>query len=191
MSDPCYLVISSLETHSSRLNKEAIVLAQAQAGNSEFFEGCRLALDSMITFGLKQIPEKNDADGPGLSWDSFTLAITGFVNRTVTGNTARDMVTTMMKSATKAEWNGWYRRILIKDLRCGVSEKTINKVVEKEWPDYAVPVFSCQLAHDSTNHEGKVTGKNILKSNSMAFALSLLFIQMVALINLVVMVKNW
>lgn len=163
MSDPCQYVISALENHPSRLNKEAIILVQAEAGNNEFFEGCRLALDAMITFGLKQIPEKTDEDGPGLPWDSFTLAITGFVTRNVTGNTARDMIQTMMKSATKSQWNGWYRRILIKDLRCGVSEKTINKVVEKKWPDYAVPVFSCQLAHDSANHEAKVTGRKLIE----------------------------
>lgn len=163
MSDPCQYVISSLEDHSSRLNKEGIILVQAEQGNNEFFEGCRLALDPMITFGLKQIPEKKDADGPGLPWDSFTLALTGFTTRNVTGNTARDMVSQMMKSATKAQWNGWYRRILIKDLRCGVSEKTINKVVEKKWPHYAVPIFSCQLAHDSANHEGKVAGKKYIE----------------------------
>ena len=163
MGDPCYTVISSLEDHPSRLNKEAIILAQAEMGNDEFFEGCRLALDSMITFGLKQIPEKTDEDGTGLSWDSFTLAITGFVSRNVTGNTARDMIQTMMKSATKQQWNGWYRRILIKDLRCGASEKTINKVVENKWPNYAIPVFSCQLAHDSTKHESKVSGKKLIE----------------------------
>ncbi len=163
MSDPCYSVISTLEDHPSRLNKEAIILAQAEANNSEFFEGCRLALDPMITFGLKQIPEKKDEDGPGLPWDSFTLAITGFVTRDVTGNTARDMIQAMMKSATKKQWNGWYRRILIKDLRCGVSEKTVNKVVEKKWPNYAVPVFSCQLAHDSANHESKVAGRKLIE----------------------------
>ena len=163
MSDPCQYVISALEDHSSRLNKEQIIFEQARLENHELFEGFRLALDPMITFGLKQIPEKKDEDGPGLSWDSFTLAITGFTTRNVTGNTARDMVSQMMKSATKAQWNGWYRRILIKDLRCGVSEKTINKVVEKEWPEYAVPIFSCQLAHDSANHESKVSGKKYIE----------------------------
>ena len=163
MTDPCYQVIADLENHPSRINKEQIILVQAQAGNSEFFEGCRLALDSMITFGLKQIPEKKDEDGPGLPWDSFTLAITGFTTRNVTGNTARDMIQAMMKSATKQEWNGWYRRILIKDLRCGVSEKTINKVVEKTWTEYAIPVFSCQLAHDSANHESKVAGQKLIE----------------------------
>lgn len=158
MTDPCYSVICDLENHPSRLNKEAIIQAQAEFGNDQFFEGCRLALDSMITFGLKQIPEKQDEDGPGMDWDSFTLAVTGFVTRDVTGNTARDMIQSMMKSSTKAQWNGWYRRILIKDLRCGVSEKTINKVVEKKYTKYSIPVFSCQLAHDSANHETKVVG---------------------------------
>jgi DNA ligase-1 len=163
MIDPCYQVISDLENHPSRINKEQIIFEQAKEGNSEFFEGCRLALDPMITFGLKQIPEKKDEDGAGLPWDSFTLALTGFTTRNVTGNTARDMIQAMMNSATKKQWNGWYRRILIKDLRCGVSEKTINKVVEKEWPEYSVPIFSCQLAHDSANHENKVAGKKLIE----------------------------
>lgn len=156
--DKPYQVIRDLERHNSRLNKEAIILAQAEQGNNEFFEGCKLALDSTVTFGLKQIPEKKDADGAGLSWNSFTVIVAGLVNRQLTGNLARDTVVEMMQSATKAEWNDWYRRILIKDLRCGVSEKTINNVVAKHYKHYQVPVFSCQLAHDSQNHESKVTG---------------------------------
>ena len=163
MSDPCYKVIDDLEVHNLRTNKEQIIAAQAEFGNREFFEGCRLALDSMITFGIKQVPEKTDEDGPGLSWDSFTLAVTGFTTRNVTGNAARDVIQAMMKSATKREWNGWYRRILIKDLRCGVSEKTINKVVSKINASYIIPVFSCQLAHDSANHESKVSGKKYIE----------------------------
>ena len=163
MSEACYRVISDLETHSSRLNKEQILEAQAEAGNDELFQGLNLAFNAMITFGLKQIPEKKDEDGPGLSWDMFTLVLTGFTTRNVTGNTARDAVTEMMKTATKAEWNGWYRRILIKDMRAGFSENTVNKVVEKKWPNYAIPVFSCQLAHDSANHEGKVSGEKLIE----------------------------
>jgi len=163
MSDPCYRVISDLEVHPSRLNKEAIILAQAEFGNDEFFFGCRTALDPMITFGLKQIKEKTDEDGPGLSWDMFVIYITGFINRSVTGNAARNSIDKMMKQATKQQWNGWYRRILIKDLRCGVSEKTINKVVAKKYKKYAIPIFGCQLAHDSNGHESKVTGKKLIE----------------------------
>jgi len=64
----------------------------------------------------------------------------------------------MMEYAKKEEWNGFYRRVLIKDLRCGVSEKTINKIAKK-FPKYAIPIFSCPLAHDSANHEKKMIGK--------------------------------
>jgi DNA ligase-1 len=163
MSDPCQYVISTLEDHSSRLDKEAIILAQAEAGNTEFFEGLRLCYDSMITFGLKQIKEKTDEDGPGLPWSNFVRTIDGFINRTVTGNSARDTLDVMMGQATKSQWNGWYRRILIKDMRAGFSDNTVNKVVEKKWPQYTVPVFSCQLAHDSANHESKVIGKKIIE----------------------------
>ena len=163
MSDPCYRVISDLEQHPSRLNKEAIVLAQAEAGNVEFFHGCRLALDPMITFGVKQVPEKKDENGPGFSWNSFTVLAGNLRDRILTGHDARDAIAEAIKLSTKNEWNGWYRRILIKDLRCGASEKTINKVVEKKWPDYAIPVFACQLAHDSANHESKVSGKKLIE----------------------------
>jgi DNA ligase-1 len=149
-------IIKDLEVHNLRTNKEQII--EANKDNAEFLEGCRLALDSMITFGLKQIPEKTNEDGPGLDWDSFTLALTGFTTRNITGNTARDVVNTMMNAATQEQWNYWYRRILIKDLRCGVSEKTINKVVKG-----AIPVFECQLSHDSANHEGKVCGKKMIE----------------------------
>jgi DNA ligase-1 len=48
-------------------------------------------------------------------------------------------------------------------MRAGISEATINRVTEKEFPQYAVQVFSCQLAHDSANHEGKVIGKKIIE----------------------------
>ena len=163
MSDPCYQVIRDLETHNLRTNKEEIILAQAEQANEEFFDGCRLALDPMITFGLKQIPEKTDEDGPGLHYNNFSLIISCLITRDLTGNAARDAVAEMMKESTKAQWNDWYRRILIKDLRCGVSERTVNKVVEKNYATYAIPVFGCQLAHDSANHESKVQGKKLIE----------------------------
>jgi len=159
----CASHIWSLESHPSRLNKEAIIDVIAQEGNDEFFHGCRLALDPMVTFGVKQVPEKNDEDGPGLNWDSFIVLASGLRNRNLTGHDARDAIAEAITLATKTEWNGWYRRILIKDLRAGFSEKTINKVVEKKYAQFAIPVFGCQLAHDSANHESKVSGKKYIE----------------------------
>jgi DNA ligase-1 len=84
--------------------------------------------------------------------------------RELTGHAARDAINLVMSSATAEQWNGFYRRILIKDLRCGVSEKTVNSVATKnKFKKYEVPVFTCQLAHDSANHEKKLVGKKMLE----------------------------
>ena len=162
MNSPDF-VIRTLETHSSRLEKEAVILAEAVEGNDEFFAGCRLALDAMTTFGVKQVDVKEDASGLGLSWKDFKHLADSLACRELTGHAAQSAIANAMKLAKQDQWNYWYRRILIKDLRCGVSEKTLNKVVEKNYANYAIPVFSCQLAHDSANHETKLTGEKLIE----------------------------
>lgn len=156
-------IIAELESDNSRLFKEAVIRQEAEAGNTEFFEGVRMALDCMITFGVKKVPERKGTDGGGYPWAAFRLNLIKLVEREITGNAARDLIEDMMDHSTNQQWNGWYRRILIKDLRCGVSEKTINNVVENICADYVVPVFSCQLAHDSANHESKVAGRRLVE----------------------------
>ena len=156
-------IIQELEADNSRLAKEAIVAREAEAGNDEFFAGCRLALDSMTTFGIKQVLTK-DGVGRGLSWANFEKLTTALSTRQLTGNDAITTVNQYRLQATEEQWNNWYRRILIKDLRCGTSEKTINTAVKKtKKTNYEIPVFTCQLAHDSANHESKVEGVKLVE----------------------------
>ena len=161
--DTPWQIIKDLELHNLRTNKEQIIAGQAQESNTEFFEGCKLALDSMITFGVKAVAEKDKDEGQGLSWVGFLQLADALMLRQLTGNDAQTAIAHARMKATKDQWNYWYRRILIKDLRCGVSEKTLNKVVEKKYANYAIPVFSCQLAHDSANHESKVSGEKLIE----------------------------
>lgn len=155
-------VIQALEADSSRLAKEKIIREQAEALNEEFFQGLRLALDPMITFGVKKVPRHGGPDGQGLPWSAFMELARNLAERRLTGDAARQAIELCLSSAQQAEWNDWYMRILAKDLRCGVSEKTVNSVVGKKSP-FLIPVFACQLAHDSANHEGKVEGKKLIE----------------------------
>jgi len=153
-------VIAKLEQHNSRLDKEAILHDAMQEGLDEFFEGVAMCLDAMVTFGVKQVPERSDVlTGQGLAWPVFKELADKLANRELTGHDARDAIELAMSVATTEQWNGFYRRILIKDLRCGVSEKTVNKVSKKFDGKYSIPVFTCSLAHDSANHEKKMVGK--------------------------------
>ena len=158
------VIIQRLEADNSRLAKEAILAEAMNEGLDEFFEGVRMCLDNLYTFGVKQVPEKDTNDGQGLSWTNFKQLAESLYRRELTGHAARDAINLAMGVATQAQWNGFFRRILIKDLRCGVSEKTVNSVAKKQKkPQYAVPVFECQLSHDSANHEAKLTGKKIVE----------------------------
>lgn len=154
-------VIKALESDNSRLGKEAILERQARDKNDILFYGIRYALDNMLAFGVKQVAEKVKTGGGGLPWPEFSGLLSKLVNRKLSGNAAKDEINRLMEMATQDEWNNWYRRILIKDLRCGVSEKTVNKVVKSVGASekYLVPVFSCQLAQDSNDQQSKMTGR--------------------------------
>ncbi len=144
-------VIQKLESDNSRLFKESVIADNID--NDTFIWGARLALDPMITFGVQQVPVKKDPTGEGLSNEDFDKLARDLEQRELTGHAARDAILIAMAKATQEEWNDWYRRILIKDLRCGVSEKTINNV-QKD----TIPVFGCMLAHDGAKHPKKIKG---------------------------------
>ena len=155
-------IISQLEAHNSRLDKEEILYSAMEEGLDEFFEGVRMALDPLVTFGVKQVPEKAENEvlsAQGLAWPTFKELARNLIDRKLTGHNARDAIILCKDLATAEQWNMFYRRILIKDLRCGVSEKTVNKVSKKFDGKYSIPVFTCSLAHDSANHEKKMVGK--------------------------------
>lgn len=157
-------IIKRLESDNSRLAKEAILAEAMEEGLDEFFEGVRMCLDKLYTFGVKQVPIKDQEGGQGLSWTNFKELAESLYRRELTGHAARDAIKLAMDVATKDQWNDFYRRILISDLRCGVSEKTVNSVSKKQKrSEYAVPVFECMLAHDGANHESKITGKKLVE----------------------------
>ena len=146
-------IIQELESDNSSLFKQSVLEQHIGAfGNKEFVEGLQLCLDPLVTFGVKQVPITSTM-GAGVSWHDFKLLANELINRGLTGYAARDAIQTMAENCTIDQWNDWYRRILIKDLRCGTGAKLINKV-QKD----TIPLFGCMLAHDGAKHPKKITG---------------------------------
>jgi DNA ligase-1 len=157
--------IQQLEADNSSLAKQAILKVAleykaeqtdtvADYSDNDFILGCQWALDPMVTFGVKQVPIREGADGEGLPMKEFEELASQLQHRVLTGHDARDAIIQDMEMATNEQWNDWYRRILIKDLRCGTGAKLINKVVKG-----TVPLFECMLAHDGAKHPKKITGE--------------------------------
>ena len=146
-------IIQELESDNSRLKKEAIIRRESEQGNITFFNGVGSALDGFRTFGVQKVPVSKK-DGAGITQTEFDDVLRRLEDRTLTGNEMRDVIQDLCDRSKMEHWNDWYRRILIKDLRCGVTHKTINKHSEMK-----VPVFECMLADDSKKHEKKMTGE--------------------------------
>ena len=146
-------IIQELEADNSRLKKEAIIRRESDADNIRFFNGVGMALDGFRTFGIQKVPVAKK-DGPGITQSEFDDILRRLEARNLTGNEMRDDIQDLCDKSKMEEWNDWYRRILIKDLRCGVTHKTINK-----HSSLKVPVFECMLADDSKKHEKKMTGE--------------------------------
>ena len=159
-----YQIIQELEADNSRLAKEAIIEREALANNVELFEGLRMCYDPMVTFGVKKVPSYSGPDGQGLPWVAFKELARALALRELTGHDARDAIELALSASTEQQWNGWYRRILIKDMRAGFSETTVNKMVAKAGhPEFEIPLFECMLAHDGAKHEKKIAGKKLLE----------------------------
>ena len=154
--------IRDLESSDSRIHKEKVIekaLMAAKLGSADaqaFLFNCYQAYNPYYTFHVKQVDEVVDHKGRPNAWPKFWALLESLRTRSVTGNNAREAIAECAQEFDDAEWNTVCRRVLIKDLRCGISEKTLNKVLDKT--DWKIPVFSCQLAQDSTDQPKKLTG---------------------------------
>jgi len=150
-------VIQELEADNSRLKKEAIIKRESDADNIRFFNGIGAALDGFRTFGVQKVPVSKK-DGPGITQTEFDDVVRQLEDRTLTGNAMKDVIQELCDRSKMEQWNDWYRRILIKDLRCGMTHKTVNK-----FSTMKVPVFDCMLATDSAKHEKKMVGEMLIE----------------------------
>ena len=148
--------IHKLNESDSRLHKEDVIkqaYEMAVIGNEssiKFLRFVQSAYNPYDNFHLRQVPETvglTDMENP---WADFEDLLLKLRNRDITGNAARDAVDHMSKRFDSDEWNNFCRNVIRKDLRCGISDKTFNKVVKKS--QYEIPIFGCQLA---TNCEGR------------------------------------
>jgi DNA ligase 1 len=159
--------IQDLENSDSRLHKEKVIekaLMAAKlgsAGAQGFLFNCYQAYNPFYVFGVRQVPETVGIEHAPNPWPTFWALLEALRTRSITGHRARDRIAEVSQLFDSAEWNTVCRRVLIKDLRCGISEKTLNKVLGKT--TWAIPVFSCQLAQDSAGQPTKLRGTKRLE----------------------------
>ena len=154
--------INDIVSSDSRIHKETVIekaLMAARLGSSGaqcFLYNCYLAYNPYYVYGVKKVPETTGLVDRPNPWVEFWALVESLRTRSITGHRARDRIEEVSQQFDSEEWNNLARRVLIKDLRCGISEKTLNKILGKtEWK---IPVFTVQLAQDSTDQPKKLKG---------------------------------
>ncbi len=159
--------IRDLESSDSRLHKERVIekaLMSAKLGSASaqcFLFNAYAAYNPFHTYNVKKVDETQGLENRANPWPRFWALLENLRTRGVTGNDARRAITELSQEFDSDQWNMMCRRVLIKDLRCGVSEKTLNKVLANT--PWEIPVFSCQLAKDSADRAQDMKGPKRLE----------------------------
>jgi DNA ligase-1 len=154
--------IRKLNESDSRLHKEDVIKQALEAsvlGSTNainFLSFTKACYNPYVTFGVRQIPELVGITNAENPWEEFNELMLQLSQRRLTGHAARDAIQSMAERFDSVEWNTFLAPVLRRDLRAGISDKTINKICKKT--DYEIPIFGCQLA---TNSEGRPEMKGI------------------------------
>lgn len=129
-------ILDNVAGSNSRIHKETVLASHA--GNADLQQVVKLALDPFINFYIRKIPEYQPRGQSSLKQALVRLKLLS--DRTLTGNAGIEHLRLVL-SDLNADDAQVVERIIAKDLRCGVSDATANKI----WPGL-IPEYPCMLA---------------------------------------------
>jgi len=148
---------SDSRTHKKKVIEKALMAAKLGSANAQcFLFNCYQAYNPFYVFNIQQIPTTENLVGRSNPWTKFWALCESLRTRSITGLQARQAVEQISQEFDSVEWNDLARRVLLKDLRCGISEKTLNSVLTNT--SWAIPIFNCQLAHDQQHINNHTQG---------------------------------
>jgi len=156
-------ILEELESNNSRLFKEEIL--ETHQKNELLHRVFTTVGDPYVNFYIakfktpKVLHRQDDDDSVILSFLDFIEE--ELATRNITGNDAKNAVEKFFLKLDERQAK-WCTRILLKNLRCGVQETTVNKV----WPGSIVK-FSVQLAESLDSHFEK--DKGIIVDDSISY----------------------
>ena len=133
-------ILEDLSSNNSRLYKEKIL--RDNVDNELLKRVINLALDPFVQFYIRKIPDYNLNLNPKKQ-DSLNTTLNRLSllsSRTLTGKAGIEHLKIVLESVSPEDAKV-IERIIAKDLKCGVSEATVNKI----WADL-IPSYPCMLA---------------------------------------------
>jgi len=148
--------MTSLENQSGKLAKEQIL--KNNKGDMDFREALIFLLNPYIVTGIST--KKMNKDVSGISEKYHPIrSLDDIIEHLSVSNTGRDediaLIQRYIEGLESEELQTFVKKFVTKDLKLGISEKTVNKVYGKG----TIPSFAVMLAESFAKKSDKVTGK--------------------------------
>ena len=126
---------SSSRSHKERVIERALIAYRLGSASAEcFLYNCYLAYNPEFQYGCKQVPVTNGVILKSNPWEKFW----GVCEMLRTDSLSRSKLEMIVRETSELfdseQWNTVCRGVILKDLRCGINVKTLNKVLgNTEW----------------------------------------------------------
>ena len=138
-------LLNKLEQTTSRNEKVAIIVdALSGVNGNSVYDMFQYALNPFYNYGCKNVEIGDDSNSQQVLMDSFTKGLLDEL-RTLTHSYATyDCIGRLMASLSKND-QIVAKRIILKDLRCGVQIATVNTAIKKVGKYETIPDYPCML----------------------------------------------
>lgn len=126
----------------SRTDKEAYL--KKEKGNEALKTLLLMTYNPFIIFGIKKEPIVQfsiSGSDLGVNYHLFLTLLDDLAERRITGSKAISATVSLFENLSEQEYK-WYMKVLQKDLKAGITDKTVNKI----WKGL-IPSFTCALAN--------------------------------------------
>lgn len=133
-------IIDTLEAASSRLEKESI-LKQHQ-NHTLWTNILKVTYDPFLNFYIKKIPEYDTSEESISLEEALDSFLKTIPTRELTGNAAIEFTSGLLSKLSSYDDQEVFKRIIDRDLKCGINVSTINKIYKN-----LIPTFDVALSH--------------------------------------------
>ena len=126
---------SSSRSHKERVIERALIAYRLGSGSAEcFLYNCYMAYNPQFQYKCKRVPVTENYTDKQNPWIKFW----GVLEMLRTNSLSRKKLEVIVQETSELfdseQWNNVCRGVILKDLRCGINIKTLNKVLgNTEW----------------------------------------------------------
>jgi DNA ligase 1 len=153
-----YGIMNQIETQSAKTTKEQIL--KNNKGDKDFLKALTFLLNPYIVTGISTKKMKKNVKDFELKFRNHELlTFDSLMDYLKVNNSGRDydifVINEFIKRQESPELQTFVKKFVTKDLKLGISEKTVNKVYGAD----TIPTFAVMLAESYEKKQDKVTGK--------------------------------